>query len=100
MADTPVDELTLRELFTTAERLTRELAEHLEQGFLPQVNELRRMTRIDKTVPDFTARHDAHIRVTVQQVLSTDQFTHQLYRKLREYLEGIDRAVTSITSER
>ena len=45
--------MTLREMLTEAERLTRELGEHLDQSFIPKCHELSRLLRpINGEPPD------------------------------------------------
>ena len=55
--------LPLRERLTIAERLSRELCEHLEQGFLPKIETLRRVTRQKEAVAADTT--DKTVRDTV-----------------------------------
>lgn len=81
-----LESLPLREKFTNAERLTRELIEHLEQGFLPKLKKLRGVTRKDdESVTDRTVRDHC------KRLLDSDDFTHDLADKLQEYLDHISR---------
>jgi len=90
--DPSLSQLTLRELFTHAERLARELIEHLDQGFLPKLQTMRELARpVDdlnaEQVPDVTVRNQA------KQLLDSDEFTQPLLRKLDDYLQAIDVAL-------
>lgn len=99
MTDRPVDQLTLRELFTNSERLVRELVEHIERGFLPQVHNLRRITRLGRTAVDSERIEDVTVRNTVGRVLEGDDFTNQLYENLAAYLAAIDKSVHEIVTQ-
>lgn len=79
------DSLPLREKFTTAERLTRELIDHLEQGFLPKIKQLRRVCRKDESdgITDKTVRYEC------TRLLKSDAFTHELTGDLNDLLTGI-----------
>ena len=81
------NELPLREKFTNAERLTRELIDHLEQGFLPKIQQLRRVCRKDEEdgVTDKSVRHQC------LQLIGSDEFTEKLSGELRELLDGISK---------
>ena len=82
---TDIRQLPLRDKFTTAERLTRELIDHLEQGFLPRIQQLRRVCRKDEDdgVTDKTVRHEC------TQVIESDRFTQKLSSDLQELLDAI-----------
>jgi hypothetical protein len=93
------DQLTLRELFIEAERLNRELIEHLEQGFLPKVQGLTRLA-----APGYVDVHghpagDITVRNAAAQVLESEAYTEQLNGRIQDYCEAIDREVTRIIAE-
>ena len=99
MIGRPSHQLTLRELFIEAERLNRELIEHLEQGFLPKVQNLARLVG-----PGYVDAHghpagDLTVRNTAAQVLESEAYTEQLYGRIRDYCEAIDREVARIIAE-
>lgn len=79
------DSLPLREKFTNAERLTRELIEHLEQGFLPKLQQLRRVARKDEE----EGVTDKSVRDQCAQLLKSDDFTEKLTSDLQDYLDSI-----------
>ena len=88
------DQLPLRERLTIADRMSRELLEHLEQGFLPKVESLRRVTRQkESTAADVT---DKTVRNNAAQVLKSDAYTAELYAQLRGCLESIVSEVESM----
>jgi hypothetical protein len=79
--------LTLRERLTIVERLTRDLSEHVEQGFLPKIESLRKVTRqkdsVAAEVTDKTVRDAAAI------VRKSDKFTAELCAKIQECVDSI-----------
>lgn len=79
------DKLPLRERLTKAERLTRELSEHLEQGFLPKLETLRKVTR-QSSMEDTT---DKTVRDTAKTVRASEEYTSELYQKLADCLQSI-----------
>lgn len=92
--------LTLREMLTEAERLTRELGEHLDQAFIPKCHELSRLVRpINGEPPDVRALEDVTVRTQAARILETENFTESLFGKLSELCTAIDAAVGKITSE-
>ena len=79
----PPSQLTLREKLSEAERLTRELIDHVEKGFIPRAHELRRVTRHggdSEEVADLT------VRSTAEKFTESDQFTRNLSAQLQEVL--------------
>jgi hypothetical protein len=81
-----VNSLPLREKFTAAERLTRELIDHLDKGFLPKIKVLRRVCRKDESsgVTDKSVRHEC------TQLFRSEDFADQLVSDLSELLDGIE----------
>ena len=84
---------TLRERLTEAERLTRELADHVNQGFLPKLSELRRVVKHQEGRPSQDEATDTTVRTYADGVFESDDFTQQLYDKLAAYLNSIDSEV-------
>ena len=99
MSEQSIKQLPLRDLFIEAERLSRELSDHLDQGFLPKSHYLRRITRPSSLSPGENFVKDVTIRHHAAQVLDSEQFTSNLYEKLSQYLEVIDASVLRILSE-
>lgn len=79
------DSLPLREKFTNAERLTRELIDHLEQGFLTRIQELRRVARKDES----DGVTDKSVRGHCTKLFESDDFTRKLSTQLHEYIDSI-----------
>ena len=102
MVDDSIEKLPLHDKFTNTERLTRELVDHLERGFLPKVESLSRLLEPDKQAlreSDAAATKevkDVTVRNLVKQLLDTDDFTDQLYEKTGNYFSAIDQAVSRI----
>ena len=79
------DSLPLRDQFTNAERLTRELIDHLDQGFLTRIQEVRRVARKDED----DGVTDKSVRAQCTRLFESDDFTRKLSTELREYLDSI-----------
>ncbi len=79
------DSVPLREKFTNAERLTRELIDHLDQGFLTRIQELRRVARKDES----DGVTDKSVRAHCVKLFESDDFTRKLSGELHEYLASI-----------
>jgi hypothetical protein len=94
------DELSLRDRVVAALRLNRELIEHLEQGFVPKVHSLRRMTRPERPGSDTPATGDRTVHATASTVLEADNFSVEVYEQLIDYCESIRAAVQELTSEK
>jgi len=95
MTDRPLESLTLRELFVDTERLTKELIEHLELGFLPKVSAISELARADGTSEaEFVS--DLTLRTKAAGLLADEQFTNNLCEKLAAYSEAIEKGVNRI----
>lgn len=77
--------LPLREKFTNAERLTRELIDHLDQGFQTRIQELRRMARKDEE----DGVTDKTVRSHCTRLFESHEFTTKLTEELNQLLDGI-----------
>jgi hypothetical protein len=96
VSERALEGLTLREKLIEAEKVTRELIDHLERGFLPKVHQLRRLARRGNEPEHQEEITDVSIRSTVDQVLHTDDYTRQLSTRARNLLAAIDKDVTTI----
>ena len=94
MARLPED-LTLRDRVIAALRLNRELVEHLEQGFIPKVHSLRRVTRPERS--DSPQPGDRTVHAAAATVLESDNFTVEVYQQLRAHCESIHKSVVELT---
>lgn len=90
MAESPIEQLTLRELFKQSERLVREAIEHLEQSFAPKAHQLATFVGTQEGKLELTPATDVAIRNQAAAILASDDFSQTLYRKLDEYLAAID----------
>ena len=96
MSDRPVESLTLRQKLIDAEKLARELVEHLERGFIPKVHQLRRTARRAANPEHQGEIKDLTVRNTVDQVLKSDDYTRQLGDRAISLLNAIDTDVQTI----
>ena len=94
MKDAHLESLTLREKLIDTERLTRELSQHLEQGFIPKVQALRRVTRTAEGATEETT--DATVRNTVTSILESETFATELSTRLNQYVVSIETEVGKI----
>jgi len=94
--DRPVEQLTVREMFTGAERLVQEISGHLEHGFVPKSHDLVRLVRPSRGKPYSRHVQDVTVRNQAVQVLDSDNFTGSVYEKLVRYGDAIDKAVLRI----
>lgn len=100
MVGRPIEQQTLREMFVDAERYTREIIEHLDQGFLPKSHELARLVRpINGEPPGLNELEDVTIRTQAARLLESEVFTEQVYENLNEYCRAIDANVSRILTE-
>jgi len=79
--------LPLRERLTIAERLTRELSEHVDQGFLPKIETLRKVTRQKESVASEVT--DKTVRDTAANVRKSEEFTAELCAKIQDCVDSI-----------
>jgi hypothetical protein len=89
--------MTLRQKLIEADKLSRELLDHLERGFVPRIHNLRRVTRqgSDADQEDVT---DLTVRSCVAQVLESDDFAFRLSEALKQFLSAIDAETRQLTT--
>ncbi len=96
MAERPVSQQTLREQFTNAEQLTKELVDHLEHHLLPKIHNLKKLVQMElkgeAVVEDITMRNHA------SHVLESARFAGEVSDKMTTYFTSINQAVTRIIS--
>jgi hypothetical protein len=90
MADRPIDQLSLRDLFTNAEWLIRDLSEHLKRSFQPKSQALAELVSPDITPEQREAIADTAVRSQAAALLTSDDYSQTLLDKLDRYLTGID----------
>jgi hypothetical protein len=90
MAERPIDQLTLRDLFTNAEWLIRDLTEHLQQSFHPKSQALDELVRSYLVPDERDAIADTAVRTQAAALLDSDDYSQTLIEKLDRYLTAID----------
>ncbi|MFN0199309.1 MAG: hypothetical protein ACKVT0_21375 [Planctomycetaceae bacterium] len=95
--DRTVESLTLREKFTEGERLVRDLIEHLERGFLPKVDNFRRLVDLKVTAIDQV--EDNTIRNQASGLIESDQYTEILVERLSLVLNAITSETSRMVNE-
>ncbi|MBC7816211.1 MAG: hypothetical protein IAG10_04865 [Planctomycetaceae bacterium] len=94
MAERPVSQQTLREQFTNAEQLTKELVDHLEHNLLPKIHDLKRLVQTElkgeAVVEDITVRNYA------EHVLESARFADEIGGKMTTYFTSINQSVARI----
>ena len=99
MVERSIQSLTLREQLVEAQRLTRELSEHLDQAFIPKCLELTRLVRpINGEPPDVRALEDVTVRTQAARILETETFTEKVFAELSEYCKAIESGVNKIAT--
>jgi hypothetical protein len=100
MAERPVDDLTLRELFTNAEWVIRDLADHLRQSFHPKSQALDELVRSYQIPEERDAIADTAVRTRAAALFSSDDYSQTMFEKLDRYLTAIDeRSHTAISGK-
>lgn len=94
MAERPISQQTLREQFTHAEQLTKELLDHLEHNLLPKIHDLKKLVQTElkgeAVVEDITVRnHTAN-------VLESARFADEVSDKMTAYFTSINQSVARI----
>ena len=96
MAERPVSQQTLREQFTHAEQLTKELIDHLEHNLLPKIHDLKKLVQTElkgeAVVEDITVRNHA------STVLESARFADDISDKMTAYFTSINQSVARIIS--
>lgn len=90
MAERTIEQLTLREMFTNAELLVRDLVEHLNKSFHPQSRALSESVRSNNLPDERDAISDSAIRTHVSTLLSSDDYSQAFFQKLDRYLQAIE----------
>ncbi len=96
MGDRPVEQLTLRQMFTEAERHSRELIDHLEKGFLPKAHSVLKLVRGRASDLSVHEVEDVTVYHSADQLLQSEQFTQQLFQRLDKLFAAIGVSVNNI----
>jgi len=90
MAERPIEELTLREMFTNSESLVRDLIEHLSKSFHPKSRALGELVRSFNVPAERDVIPDSSIRTHVSTLLASDEYSQAIFQKLNRYLQAIE----------
>ena len=90
------ESLTIRDQLNDADRLTREIMDHLERAFIPQAHELRRVTRVTGADDPAGQLADVTLRSQVDSLLKSDDYTKKMTERLQSYLNSIGKEVGKI----
>jgi hypothetical protein len=85
----PLDHLTLQQKLSEAEKLVRDLIDHLEHGAIPKMHILRRTANPGGEPDEPSDVTDMTVRSTVESVLNSGRFTDQVSKQLSSYLAAI-----------
>lgn len=96
MSERSPDNLTLREKLIEAERLVRELTDHLERGFVPKAHLTRRTARRANEPENQDEVKDVTIRSSAEELLQSDEYSRQLCERNIRFLAAIEHDVQSI----
>jgi hypothetical protein len=100
MAEHPIEQLTLREMFTNAETLIRDLEDHLQHSFRPKARAVDEAVRTYDQPAERDAIPDSAIRHHVAALFSSDDYSESLIKKLDKYLAAIEeRSQEAISSK-
>ena len=90
MAERPIEQITLRDMFTNTEWLIRDLSEHLKQSFHPKSQALEELVRSYQIPDERDGIADTAVRTHVAALLDSDDYSQILIEKLDRYLTAID----------
>ncbi|HLJ09758.1 MAG TPA: hypothetical protein VKU82_01145 [Planctomycetaceae bacterium] len=90
MADRPVEQQTLREIFANAEWMIRDLTEHLKQSFYPRIRSLAPLVATHDRPAERDDIPDSSVRTHVAALLSSDDYSQTIFQKLEVYLSAIE----------
>ena len=100
MADRPVEQMTLRDVFTESERTLRELIEHFEQHYQPRIYDLEKVVRLHSNSAELGQISDMTVRNQAAEALRGHEYARPLLLRLRDLLEGVDRGVQRTLGEK
>ena len=88
------DNMTLREKLSEADRLMRELIDHLDNGFIPKARNLSNALKEHGNSTDQLT--DMSVRQRAAEVIDENRFSERLYDKIGALLVAIDTDVDRI----
>ena len=97
MSDSLKD-VPLRDVCKEAERLTREVIDHLNRNLIPRTSELHKLVQPDSPFDEGgTGVKDITVRNQVATLLESQQFAEDFFLNTRRYLQSVDSHLTEIT---
>ncbi|MBS0264532.1 MAG: hypothetical protein JSS02_21540 [Planctomycetes bacterium] len=90
MSERPISDLTLREMFTNAETLIRDLQDHLKNSFHPKSRSVEDLVQTHHIPAERDAVPDSTVRQQMKELLSSDDYSETLLKKLDQYLTAIE----------
>lgn len=90
--------MTLRQKLIEGDHLARELLQHLEQGFAPKIQHLKRLSKPRSDASEEEIR-EISVRSAVEDVLASDDFTRRISLRLQQFVASIDQDVGRIVRE-
>ncbi len=93
-----ISNMTLRDKLNEAERVMRELMDHLDNGFIPKARSLSRA--LQEHGNDVTLISDTTVRQQAAEIIDSNRYSEKLYRRVGELLVAIDEDVASITESK
>jgi hypothetical protein len=99
VAERPIEQMTLREMFSHAERISRDLVDHLERNLLPRSRQLARLVRPTETESFPADVEDVTVRSHVARLIESEDFTDQVYGRLADFCEAIDASASRIVDD-
>jgi len=94
-----IENRPLRELCNDAQRMSRAMIEHIEQGFLPKTRTLEQTVRLDEKNSANDPVTDITVRNQSAEVLKSEEFTQKLDKEFTEYLSVIKKNIADILAE-
>ena len=84
-----LDDLTPRDKCREAQRVIRELIDHLDQAFLPKVKNLRKLARAQEPGYNPAGVRDVTIRAQAASLLEAEQYTIKLDEESKQFLTAL-----------
>ncbi|HEY3965338.1 MAG TPA: hypothetical protein VGM05_12355 [Planctomycetaceae bacterium] len=91
MAERPIEQLTLREMFTNAELLIRDLEDHLRNSFHPKSRAAEDAVRSHNIPAERDEIPDSAIRHHVAALFGSNDYSESLFKNLDNYLAAIEK---------
>jgi hypothetical protein len=89
---------TLRDKCRDANRVIREVIDHLENSFLPKVQNLRKLTRLRDSTFDPSSVGDMTIRTEAAAILEAELYTAKLEEESKRLLTAIAKEVDQLVT--